>query len=228
MREKKRNWYINQRKYHFIYKTTCKVNGKFYYGMHSTDDLNDGYIGSGTYLAKAIRRYGCENFSFEILEHLPDRESLRKRETELITEEILNDPMCMNLRLGGEGGWDHCNKPGNWLGISSRTNSKVQRRISQKKTEKLNNDPVFRKKYQESKRQQLLGNTLWVGRSHSAETKKKMSLSKKITSKGDRNSQFGTFWVCNQNGAIKIKYDQLEFYLNSGWVRGRKFNTPID
>jgi hypothetical protein len=44
-KEKKQNWYTNPKKYHFIYKTTCKVNGKFYYGMHSTDGLDGGYIG---------------------------------------------------------------------------------------------------------------------------------------------------------------------------------------
>lgn len=31
---------------HFIYKTTNSVNGKYYKGMHSTDVLDDGYIGS--------------------------------------------------------------------------------------------------------------------------------------------------------------------------------------
>ena len=103
--EKKQNWYTNPRKYHFIYKTTCFVNGKYYYGMHSTDDLEDGYIGSGTRLWHSIKKYGRENFSIEILEFLSDRETLKKRESELITVEMLNDPMCMNLRTGGEGGY---------------------------------------------------------------------------------------------------------------------------
>jgi hypothetical protein len=35
-----------KKKYHFIYKTTCLITNKYYIGMHSTDDLEDGYVGS--------------------------------------------------------------------------------------------------------------------------------------------------------------------------------------
>lgn len=103
--EKKQNWYTNPKKYHFIYKTTCLITKRYYLGMHSTDNLNDGYIGSGTIISRSIKKYGKENHSIEILEHLFDRISLKKREYELITEEIINDPMCMNLALGGGYQW---------------------------------------------------------------------------------------------------------------------------
>ena len=33
--------------YYGIYKITNKVNGKMYIGQHITDDLDDGYLGSG-------------------------------------------------------------------------------------------------------------------------------------------------------------------------------------
>jgi hypothetical protein len=55
-------------------------------------------------LIRSIKKYGRENFSIEIIEFLPDRESLKKREAELITEDLLQDQMCMNLVLGGAGG----------------------------------------------------------------------------------------------------------------------------
>ena len=42
--------------YYFIYETTNHENGKKYRGRHQTNDLNDGYLGSGTYLKKAIEK----------------------------------------------------------------------------------------------------------------------------------------------------------------------------
>ena len=42
----------------FIYKTTNLINGKYYIGMHSTDNLEDVYIGSGKRLWFSIKNYG--------------------------------------------------------------------------------------------------------------------------------------------------------------------------
>ncbi len=91
-------------KYYFVYKSTNLINEKYYYGMHSTDNLNDGYIGSGTRLKRSVEKYGKENFKIEILEFLPNKESLLKKEKELINEYVLNDPKSMNLQPGGGGG----------------------------------------------------------------------------------------------------------------------------
>lgn len=95
----------SRRKYHIIYKTTCLVTGRYYIGMHSTDDLEDGYMGSGQVLWKSIKKYGKEQHKFEVMEHLPDREALALREEEIITKDILQDPRCMNLRTGGTGNY---------------------------------------------------------------------------------------------------------------------------
>lgn len=99
-----------RRKFHYIYKIT-RDNGQFYIGMHSTDNLEDGYFGSGKIITASIKKHGKEKHTKEILEFLPSREALKLREKELVTEELLDDKLCMNLKLGGEGGFEHLNTP---------------------------------------------------------------------------------------------------------------------
>lgn len=94
-----------QRKYYFTYKTTNTITGKWYIGMHSTDNLEDGYIGSGIYLSRSIKKYGKGCHKMEVLTYFEDIHTLREAERKLITAEILSDPMCMNLKEGGQGGW---------------------------------------------------------------------------------------------------------------------------
>jgi group I intron endonuclease len=97
--------YGSKKKYHYLYKTTNLINGKFYYGMHSTDSLKDGYKGSGTLLKRSINKYGIENFKLEILEFFDTREALMEAEKKLITELQVVDSNCMNLKPGGSGGF---------------------------------------------------------------------------------------------------------------------------
>ena len=93
-----------EKKYHYIYKTTCSLTKRFYFGMHSTDNLDDGYIGSGSELSKSIKKYGKNNHFKEIIGFTNNRSSLSNREKEIIDESMLSNPLCMNLAKGGNGG----------------------------------------------------------------------------------------------------------------------------
>lgn len=75
-----------KKKFHFIYKTTCIITNRFYIGMHSTENLEDGYIGSGKFLWYSIKKYGKENHKCEILEFLENRDCLKQREKEIVTK----------------------------------------------------------------------------------------------------------------------------------------------
>lgn len=85
-----------------IYKTTNLINGKYYIGKDAKNSKN--YLGSGTHLKNAIRKYGKCNFKKEILCYCSDLVDLNKKEIEYITQEIINDVMSYNLALGGQGG----------------------------------------------------------------------------------------------------------------------------
>ena len=93
------------RLYYTIYKTTNQINGHYYYGKHRTRDLNDGYLGSGTYLLKAIEKYGRENFKKEVLCLCEDAVEMDVMERLFVNEEkIAKKSECYNAKVGGEGG----------------------------------------------------------------------------------------------------------------------------
>jgi len=65
----------------FIYEWTNKLNGKKYIGSH-IGNVDDGYIGSGKVFKQAIKKYGIENFTRNILEYIDinDQKYLLERE----------------------------------------------------------------------------------------------------------------------------------------------------
>ena len=204
-----------QKKYHYIYRTTCSLTGKFYVGMHSTDDIDDGYLGSGKILGYSRAKHGDENHVREIVEFLPTREALKLREKEIVNEELLADPLNMNLKYGGEGGWDH--KPG--VNIQQQKVDAKQRAKSAALTiSKRRKDPEFEQWYLESRKKAAATSSRFNGKNHHEETKQKM---RKPKNQGSANSQYGTCWVTNGT-PIKIKKDKLGEYLANGFVQGRK------
>jgi len=85
---------INKSMKHFIYKTTHK-NGKYYIGRHSTDNIEDGYVGSGKWPLSIKDK---SSLTREILEFVDDFDTLVKREGEYLTEHY-GKPNCMNNNI---------------------------------------------------------------------------------------------------------------------------------
>ena len=198
--------------------TTCKIDNKFYIGMHSTDNLDDGYLGSGKKLWYSIRKNGLENHEKKILEFLPNRILLAEREKEIVNEQFLENPMCMNLQLGGGGGFH-----------SEEHFKKFQAAGVEAANQKLNElrkDPNWAESYSKSMSAALkksysdgrIKGFSWYGLKHSEETKQKMSEKASLRT-GDKNSQYGTRWITNGTEDKKIKKGED---LPQGWYLGRK------
>lgn len=97
-------------KYYGIYKITNLLNEKMYIGKHITSDIDDGYMGSGLLICRAIKKYGIENFRKEWLAFCEDEEELNYVERMLVDETWLARSDTYNLNLGGDGGWTYINK----------------------------------------------------------------------------------------------------------------------
>jgi hypothetical protein len=92
------------KKFNYVYVTINLINGKRYIGDHSTDNLDDGYMGSGDLICEAFKKYGKENFKKEILQEFKTkRESFAAQEKYIIEYNTL-EPNGYNLHR--KGGWD--------------------------------------------------------------------------------------------------------------------------
>lgn len=76
----------------------------YYIGVHSTSNINDGYMGSGSLLKRAIKEFGIHNFDREILHVFNSRKEALNKEEELVSFDTLKDLMCYNLIIGGNNG----------------------------------------------------------------------------------------------------------------------------
>lgn len=92
---------------YIIYKTTNIINNMFYIGAHKQDlcfpVLFDGYLGSGSYLKRAIKKFGRENFIRETLFIYYTPEEAFVKEAEIVDVTFIKRKDTYNIQLGGSG-----------------------------------------------------------------------------------------------------------------------------
>jgi hypothetical protein len=160
---------------YIVYKITNKLDGKFYIGTHKTDNLDDGYMGSGKYLNYAIKKHGEENFSKEILFTFDNAEAMFAKEAEIVNEDFLATENTYNLRVGGFGGFDYVNSQRD---LVVKRNRKIAAQRDYKDPEYIKKVPMLQKGFMVGVARNP-GNKSFTGRKHSEETKKKMSIARK-------------------------------------------------
>src|ERR1017187_5419287 len=85
---------------YLIYKIINKINDRYYIGSHMTENLDDGYMGSGNLIKEAIEKYGVEIFEKQYLCFAFDEDGLDWLEEQLVVT-VSQDPMSYNLIPGG-------------------------------------------------------------------------------------------------------------------------------
>jgi group I intron endonuclease len=156
-----------QKTYYVIYRTINLENKKEYIGQHTTNNLNDGYIGSGKALKKAIKKYGKEKFLCEHIMYAVNEAALNFFEKCLVTPEYIKDDNNYNLREGG--------------GNKGRYSEESKKRMSQNRKGKTSGHkhPLYGKKHSEETKKKISnsnkGNKFRLGAILSQQTKDKIS-----------------------------------------------------
>lgn len=123
--------------YSYIYRITNLVNGKTYIGQHQYKKMNDRYMGSGTYLKRAKKKYGLKNFHKTILCHsISCKRTINVIEKLLIKKERLRGKAEYNSASGGKILWQHSEEVVNRISQSLIGNERC-------KGKNLNNKNAF-------------------------------------------------------------------------------------
>lgn len=188
----------SNKNYHYFYKITNLINGHFYYGVHSTNDLDDGYMGSGYRLKYAYKKYGIENFSKEILKFFDTKDDAYEYESSVVTEELVSNDECYNVVVGGV------------CGVDSTGKTVVRYK---------NSDRYFL--IDSSEYDPDIYSVTWTGKKHTIESRNKIR--NKMTPSNSKNKRI---WIC-KDGAVKyVLKEKLDSFLEDGWQLGRMGYKP--
>ena len=184
----------------------------------------------GKKITAAIKKYGIENFSKEILKFFDSRLEMFEYEHLIVNEEILKDPQCYNLVIGGIG-YSHEESLFNGVPILSddgKTWKKISKEEYYKNKEKYitttKNKITVKDKLgkiycvDKTDERYLSGDLvpIWNGKRHREDSKEKIRNT--MTPKDSKNPRV---WVSKDGKFKYLRKELLEEYLNNGWIKGR-------
>jgi hypothetical protein len=189
--------------------------------MHQTKNINDGYMGSGKLIKRAIEKYGVENFIKEIL-HIFDNElDMRNKEKELV---VLSEN-SYNILEGGKGGFGFINSKG--LNGTPEGRKLGGIKSSNKETNAFYNLSADSIKKRVAVRKQKYGVQEYTKaarincNNENAMIKRKQTYDSINHQRGENNSQYGSCWITNGQENKKIKKEELDKFIELGYYKGR-------
>lgn len=200
--------------YYFFYKTTNNINGKYYYGVHATNNLNDSYFGSGKLLNRAVKKYGAQNFTREILKMFDNRESMYEYERNFITEDLINNKMCYNVNIGGRGGFSQ-----EMINDIAKKNAGSHRTPEQCKH--ISEAGKRRNWTMSEEHRQAI---ITAAKTNNPSKRPEVRAKKSAKMKGMIGTCISTKWMTNDKDNVRVKESEVYFYLNKGYRFGRTIN----
>ncbi len=226
-------------KHYLIYQIRNKLNGMIYIGQHQTNNINDGYMGSGIRIVRAIKKYGVENFEKTILFECTSVEEMNAKEAEIVNEDFIARDDVYNINVGGAGSWDYLNsqksdygpnteKRHNAMCLANKNRDLKQQSIRckqtfDKKRQNTSEWQTFCRNVSNGVKQHKIDHPEWMvkenhpmfGKHHSKSSKQKMSIHAK-----EHNSMHGKMWICNFE-LEESKVWKINEPIPDGWVKGR-------
>lgn len=226
---------LNNSMNYLIYKITNLVNGRFYIGAHQTENINDGYMGSGKALHAAYKKYGVEKFRKEIIRCCSSVEEMYEVEKELV-EPFYKNKKSYNIMEGGRGGFNFINDSGQngaVKGVIKRLElfadaewyevwKDKQRKGCKAHAETVSKSEFSRRGKQANQTAKLRNGVYsFEGKQHTEETKLMIGKKNSIHQSGKNNSRFGSMWITNGVVSKSVPKDSI---ISAEWYKGRKIN----
>lgn len=184
--------------HYYLYKITNLINNKIYIGVHKTDCLDDGYMGSGKKLMRAIKKYGISNFRKDILEYFDSEESMYDKEISIVDQVFLLREDVYNMKLGGPANFYYVNKAG--------LNHKVNQHLIH--GSRIKTDSEYREQFSIKMKEVQ-------ARPEVKEKQRRFALEAGINR--------GRFWISNDVEQKSIMIDEESFGSMIGWYKGLKY-----
>lgn len=206
---------------YYVYKITNIINGKFYIGKRKHNfPEKDSYMGSGKLIQAAIKKYGLENFTKEILGTFQTNDEAANLEKSLVTRELVESNMCYNMHEGGHGGFAHINntpieeRP-NIISLRAKIKS-GELKIGGDTSMYFTEDSYMRMRAGSAKGNQTLRNK---------PIEEKQVTYKKISEagSGEGNSQYGTKICVNLETGEKKRFKEVP----DGWIASTELTEQL-